>query len=70
MSDKIAAHQADSTPRTSNSSQRMDSQLAETIGSVDNAPTLCMKHDQLTIDGYSRAAVQTYWRIAELKLGF
>ena len=29
-----------------------------------------MKHDQLTIDGYSRAAVQTYWRIAELKLGF
>ena len=24
----------------------------------------------MTIDGYSRAAVQTYWRIAELKIGF
>ena len=70
MSDKKAAVEADSTPRASNASQRIDSQLAEAIGSVDNAPTLCMKHDQLTIDGYSRAAVQTYWRIAELKLGF
>jgi ribonuclease Z len=29
-----------------------------------------MTHGPLTIDGYSRAAVQTYWRIAELKLGF
>ncbi|MEI7461737.1 MAG: MBL fold metallo-hydrolase [Pirellula sp.] len=29
-----------------------------------------MTHDSLTIDGYSRAAVQTYWRIAEMKLGF
>jgi ribonuclease Z len=29
-----------------------------------------MHHDGLTIDGYSRAAVQSYWRIAELKLGF
>ena len=24
----------------------------------------------MTIEGYSRAAVQTYWRIAELKIGF
>ncbi|MFN9916595.1 MAG: metal-dependent hydrolase, partial [Pirellulaceae bacterium] len=24
----------------------------------------------MTIDGYSRAAVQTYWRIAEMKVGF
>lgn len=29
-----------------------------------------MSHANLTIDGYSRAAVQTYWRIAELKIGF
>jgi ribonuclease Z len=48
----------------------MDTQLAETIGSVDNAPTLGMTHANLTIDGYSRAAVQSYWRIAELKIGF
>ena len=37
---------------------------------VDNAPILSHKHAGLTIEGYSRAAVQTYWRIPELKLGF
>ncbi len=36
----------------------------------DNAPVICSTHDDLTIEGYSRAAVQTYWRIPELKLGF
>lgn len=29
-----------------------------------------IKHDGLTIEGYSRAAVQTFWRIPEYKLGF
>jgi len=37
---------------------------------VDNAPYLSMSHGGLTIEGYSRAAVQSYWRIPELKLGF
>jgi ribonuclease Z len=37
---------------------------------VDNAPILSCKHAGLTIEGYSRAAVQTYWRIPELKIGF
>ncbi len=37
---------------------------------VDNAPFLTLKHAGLTIEGYSRAAVQSYWRIPELKLGF
>ena len=37
---------------------------------VDNAPVRSMAHRELTIEGYSRAAVQTYWRIPELKLGF
>src|SRR6266436_5387706 len=37
---------------------------------LDNAPFLTHHHAGLTIDGYSRAAVQSYWRIAELKLGF
>lgn len=37
---------------------------------VDNAPVLHLAHKGLTIEGYSRAAVQTYWRIPELKLGF
>jgi ribonuclease Z len=37
---------------------------------IDNAPVLTLKHGNLTVEGYSRAAVQTYWRIPELKLGF
>lgn len=37
---------------------------------VDNAPILTHQHAGLTIEGYSRAAVQSYWRIAELKIGF
>src|SRR3954465_9276664 len=37
---------------------------------VDNAPFLTLKHAGLTIEGYSRAAVQSYWRVPELKLGF
>jgi ribonuclease Z len=37
---------------------------------VDNAPLKTLTHKGLTVEGYSRAAVQTYWRIPELKLGF
>src|SRR5262245_43307331 len=37
---------------------------------VENAPILSFHHTGLTIEGYSRAAVQTYWRIPELKIGF
>ena len=37
---------------------------------VNNAPLGTLVHKGLTIEGYSRAAVQTYWRIAELKIGF
>ena len=37
---------------------------------VDNAPFLSHQHAGLTIEGYSRAAVQSYWRIPELKIGF
>src|SRR4051812_46447304 len=37
---------------------------------VDNAPILSCRHAGLTIEGYSRAAVQSYWRIPELKIGF
>jgi ribonuclease Z len=37
---------------------------------VDNAPFLSCQHAGLTVEGYSRAAVQSYWRIPELKLGF
>ena len=37
---------------------------------VENLPFHTLHHDGLTIEGYSRAAVQSYWRIPELKLGF
>lgn len=37
---------------------------------VENAPVKSIEHKGLTIEGYSRAAVQTYWRIPELKVGF
>lgn len=37
---------------------------------LENVPVKRLAHGGLTIEGYSRAAVQTYWRIPELKLGF
>jgi ribonuclease Z len=37
---------------------------------VENAPILTLQHAGLTIEGYSRAAVQSYWRVPELKIGF
>ena len=37
---------------------------------IDNAPVRSITHKGLTVEGYSRAAVQSYWRIPELKLGF
>ncbi|MFO0936113.1 MAG: metal-dependent hydrolase [Gemmataceae bacterium] len=37
---------------------------------VDNAPYHTHVHAGLTIEGWSRAAVQSYWRIPELKVGF
>lgn len=37
---------------------------------LENLPVLSYQHGGLTIEGYSRAAVQSYWRIPELKIGF
>jgi ribonuclease Z len=37
---------------------------------LNNLPFKSIKHKELTVEGYSRAAVQSYWRIPELKLGF
>ncbi len=37
---------------------------------IENVPFQSLVHNGLTIEGYSRAAVQTYWRIPEMKLGF
>lgn len=37
---------------------------------IDNLPLRTVTHKGLTIEGYSRAAVQSYWRVPELKIGF
>ncbi len=37
---------------------------------LKNAPVRSLACDGLTVEGYSRAAVQTYWRVPELKIGF
>lgn len=37
---------------------------------LDNLPFSSLQHRGLTLEGYSRAAVQSYWRVPELKLGF
>ncbi|MBX3441393.1 MAG: metal-dependent hydrolase [Planctomyces sp.] len=37
---------------------------------LENLPVRTLTHKALTVEGYSRAAVQSYWRVPELKLGF
>ncbi|QDT66295.1 MBL fold metallo-hydrolase [Calycomorphotria hydatis] len=37
---------------------------------LENLPVRTISHAGLTIEGYSRAAVQSYWRVPELKLCF
>lgn len=37
---------------------------------LNNLPFKSLELDGLTVEGYSRAAVQTYWRIPEMRIGF
>lgn len=37
---------------------------------LQDQPVRTLAHKDLTIEGFSRAAVQTYWRVPELKIGF
>ena len=37
---------------------------------MKNLPVKSLTHGDLTIEGFSRAAGQSYWRVPELKLGF
>ncbi|QEH36783.1 ribonuclease Z [Aquisphaera giovannonii] len=48
----------------------LDSSVESLDHPVDNAPVRSLVHRGLTVEGYSRAAVQTYWRVPELKIGF
>ncbi len=60
-------------PKPENKSESRRShveQMAELEVPVSNAPVVTKKLGRWTIEGYSRAAVQTYWRIPEMKIGF
>src|ERR1700761_4725698 len=48
----------------------MDTTVESLDHPVDNAPVRTLAHAGLTVEGYSRAAVQSYWRVPELKVGF
>ena len=37
---------------------------------IDNAPYLSLAHGGLTVEGWSRAGIQSYWRVPELRVGF
>ena len=37
---------------------------------IDNAPYLSHRQGGLTVEGWSRAGIQSYWRIPELRIGF
>jgi ribonuclease Z len=37
---------------------------------IENAPYLAHRHGGLTIEGWSRAGIQSYWRVPELRIGF
>ena len=50
--------------------QGTSSEKAKAHFMVENLPLRTLTHKGMTIEGYSRGAVQNYWRIPELKLGF
>src|SRR5947209_6468936 len=37
---------------------------------IENAPYHALRHGGLTVEGWSRAGIQSYWRIPELRIGF
>ena len=55
-------------PKKSGAENEMDLPSAELV--LNDQPVRRLVHKDISIEGYSRAAVQTYWRIPELKIGF
>ncbi len=45
-------------------------ELSRTDRHLRDQPIKRLRHKSITIEGYSRAAVQTYWRVPEFKIGF
>jgi ribonuclease Z len=44
--------------------------MSDATPRIENAPYLSHRHGGLTIEGWSRAGIQSYWRIPELRIGF
>jgi ribonuclease Z len=44
--------------------------MPETTPRIENVPYLSLRHGGLTVEGWSRAGIQSYWRIPELRIGF
>jgi ribonuclease Z len=44
--------------------------MSDATPRIENAPYLSHRHGGLTIEGWSRAGIQSYWRVPELRIGF
>jgi ribonuclease Z len=44
--------------------------MSDATPRIENAPYHTLHHAGLTVEGWSRAGIQTVWRIPELKVGF
>lgn len=44
--------------------------MTDTSPRIENAPYRSLRHGGLTVEGWSRAGVQSSWRIPELRIGF
>jgi ribonuclease Z len=44
--------------------------MPEPTPEIENAPYLSHRHGGLTVEGWSRAGIQSYWRVPELRVGF
>lgn len=66
----ITAMNRTPTNRSDNSTDDLSAPAVLDELPIDNLPLLSQEHGPYTIEGWSRAAVQSYWRIRELKLLF
>lgn len=44
--------------------------MPESTPRIENAPYRSLRHGGLTVEGWSRAGIQTFWRVPELRIGF
>lgn len=63
-------HRQRGTGRSKHGSDEHEIDQPSTEVVLNDQPVRCLTHKDITIEGYSRAAVQTYWRIPEFRVGF